>query len=329
MYGGYSSPPLTNNPFIASSSGHPSTRFPDISTPPTNPLNSNGSINGAGDYPQQQQGVYQQQQQYPQQPQYQPQPTMGYGVGQQQQPQQMIGGGGYISPAQSSFGQQLAASVNISGSSYGYLQRQQQQQQAQSYTPAQQQLQNNPGQGWDGNNASATGFGGSSATGATWVAQSLTTGSTISSSSFTSAPPGGYGLSPAGDPHPRDFVRTHKAEVEAWDSYAWKQLINSFDALKQAWDQRKNELTRKIGELSAQMSYGGGYYAAQIQQQGSRIQGLQKEAENNFDSVAASTFQIREVFSGYRQSGDLASKRRVREATNAALQGLPGWPQPY
>lgn len=44
------------------------------------------------------------------------------------------------------------------------------------------------------------------------------------------------------------------------------------------------------------------------------------------DSVAASSFQMHEVFQGYRQSGDLASKRRVREASNAALQGLPDWP---
>ena len=35
---------------------------------------------------------------------------------------------------------------------------------------------------------------------------------------------------------------------------------------------------------------------------------------------------MREVFQGYRQSGDLSSKRRVREATNAALQNLPDWP---
>ena len=38
---------------------------------------------------------------------------------------------------------------------------------------------------------------------------------------------------------------------------------------------------------------------------------------------------MEEVFKGYRQSGDLSSKRRVREATNAALQSLPEWPQPY
>jgi hypothetical protein len=50
---------------------------------------------------------------------------------------------------------------------------------------------------------------------------------------------------------------------------------------------------------------------------------------HNTDSVAASVFQMKEVQEGYRQSSDLAGKRRVKEATNAALQGLPGWPQPY
>lgn len=44
------------------------------------------------------------------------------------------------------------------------------------------------------------------------------------------------------------------------------------------------------------------------------------------DSVAASTFQMQEVFNGYRQSGDAASKRRVRESINAALGNLPDWP---
>ncbi len=35
---------------------------------------------------------------------------------------------------------------------------------------------------------------------------------------------------------------------------------------------------------------------------------------------------MQEVYTGYRQSGDLASKRRVRESINAALSSLPDWP---
>ena len=46
------------------------------------------------------------------------------------------------------------------------------------------------------------------------------------------------------------------------------------------------------------------------------------------DSVAASTFQINEVFTGYRQSADPASKQQVHEALNAALKSLPDWPAP-
>lgn len=45
------------------------------------------------------------------------------------------------------------------------------------------------------------------------------------------------------------------------------------------------------------------------------------------DAVAAAALQMQEVFSSYRQSGDAASKRRVREAVNAALLNLPDWPR--
>jgi len=45
-------------------------------------------------------------------------------------------------------------------------------------------------------------------------------------------------------------------------------------------------------------------------------------------SVAASSYQLKEVLDGYRQSADMASKRRVREAMNAALRSLPEYPPP-
>ncbi|PPQ85386.1 hypothetical protein CVT25_006417 [Psilocybe cyanescens] len=361
MYAGYStSQPLTNNPFIADGGTNPSARFPDLSTPPpTNQQQYGGSWGNGGtslvspQQQQQQQGMYQQ---YPQQ-----QPQMNMGYAQQQQPQQMGGmsmGGGYLSPGvqsypsqtggggpfqpSSSFGQQLAA--HVSGSSYGYLQGQQQpQDNPNAYNPAQQQLQSNPGyiahfdpyssieQGWgDANqNQNQSQQQGLGQLGGAGMGQNLSTGA---SGASTNASTGSYGVSASGEQHPRDYIRTHKAEIEAWDNYAWKQLLGSFEALMRAWEARKGELSARVGELSAQMGAGmayGAYYVAQIQQEGARLQGLQKEAENNFDSVAASLFQLREVFAGYRQSGDLASKRRVREATNAALQGLPGFPQPY
>jgi hypothetical protein len=46
------------------------------------------------------------------------------------------------------------------------------------------------------------------------------------------------------------------------------------------------------------------------------------------DIVAAAALQMSEVFAGYRHSGDIASKRRVRESCNAALSGLPEYPPP-
>ncbi|EDR08511.1 uncharacterized protein LACBIDRAFT_327003 [Laccaria bicolor S238N-H82] len=332
MYGTYSQQ-LTNNPFInASDPTHPSSRFPDISSP----VDPNSQYTSWDDS-----SVLQQQQPAHYQPQQQPQYAAGGYFSPPLTPGSQYPVGGTAFQPTSSFGQQLGA--HISGTSYGYLngQQQQQQQQPQSgYYPApQQQLQpNNQGylaqfdpygplaQGWEGASQSQT---------------QQPSGSHIS----TPLAGGGGGLSASGDPHPRDYIRTHKAEIESWDSYAWKQLINTFEALKKAWESRKMELAGRVEQLKMQMQYGG-YYQAQIQQEGSRLYGLLKDAESHFggcseisfepllissfkDSVAASTFQMEEVFKGYRQSGDLSSKRRVREATNAALQSLPEWPQPY
>lgn len=176
----------------------------------------------------------------------------------------------------SNFGQQLAA--HISGSSYGYLQGQQQQNPT-AYNPVQQQLQNNPGyiaqfdpyssigQGWGDGSLGSTpgGFG---------ITQSFSTGSNNSTTPSTSGTNGSsYGVSSSGDPHPRDYIRTHKIEIEAWDQYAWKQLLSAFESLMRAWETRKGELSRRVGELSQQMAYGG-YYVTQIQQEGGRVQGV-------------------------------------------------------
>jgi len=122
-----------------------------------------------------------------------------------------------------------------------------------------------------------------------------------------------------GNPHPREFIRTHKAELEIWDPYAWKQVLNAFDGLKDAWAARKKDAEGRIAQVQRDYGYTG-------QQEVARLYGVLKDAESKFDSVAASSFQMHEVYHGYRQSGDLASKRRVREATNAALSNLTDWP---
>jgi hypothetical protein len=245
---------------------------------------------------------------------------------------------GYDNP----FGQQqqqqqfTSSTPNVSGSSYSYLSGGHQQQPNTSYNPARQQLHSNPNylaqfdpygaipQGWEGASSPTTNpnsIGHSVSSGST-----LSTASSTSSSSFSSS---SLGVGPKGDSHPRDFVRTHKSQIESWDAYAWKQFLNSFEALKGAWEERKADLMARAKGVIAQgqsgMAYGG-YFAQQIQQEAARLQQLLREAESNFDSVAASHFQMQEVFHGYRQSGDAASKARVREATNASMKGLPGWP---
>jgi len=302
----YSTPAFTNNPFINDPTSAQS-RFPDLSSPsPSNTTQYAQWLQPAPNptattYLAQPTNLYQQQQQ-----QY-GSVQSGYfvsGSPQQQTP-------GLPFQPSGSFGQQLAANA-----SYGYLQGQVQPQQTE-YSPVQQQLQSSTyiaqfdpyasiGQGWDGHGQSQS-----------QQAPSAASGYSTSPSS----------TSPSGDLHPRDYIRNHKLELEAWDSYAWKQLLNSFDALKSSWDGRTNDLGLQVAQLQQQMGYSrGGYYSGQIQQEGVRLHGLLKEAQSNFDSVAASSFQMHEVFQGYRQSGDLASKRRVREASNAALQNLPDWP---
>ncbi|PPQ66551.1 hypothetical protein CVT24_007116 [Panaeolus cyanescens] len=345
MYAGYgaSSPPLTNNPFVSESAAN---RFPDISGASNYNQQSQASWNGGSNmnngYPQQGQVVQSaamyQQTQYPQQHQYQ---TTGYAMQQQgmgttagyaptgyggQQPH-------HFQPS-SAFGQQLAANVN--GSSYSYLSSQQQQPSS-GYNPVQQQLQSptyvaqfDPyaaiGQGWgESSNSAQHNTASSGYTAQTGIAGNY--GGGTGGSQFAN-PTGAAGYSANGEPHPREYLRTHKGEIEAWDAVSWKQLLGAFEGLKRSWEGRKDELNRKVKEAQVQLQYAG-YYAPQVQAEVTRLQFLLKDAESNFDTVAASTFQMQEVFQNYRQSSDPASKRRVREATNASLQGLPMWPQPY
>ncbi|KAG7089562.1 hypothetical protein E1B28_011234 [Marasmius oreades] len=336
MHNGYTSPPIigTNNPF-SSDPMNPHNRFPEISasspSPPSlSPQYTSWVQPGGGmqsQQPQQQQQYYQASSPPPQQFN-----TAGYamngGSGFNTDFSGGSGGGTMPQPTgfqpTSSFGQQLTSQIN--GSSYGYLngQQQQPQQSPQStYNPAQQQLaspsyiaQFDPyssiGQGWDGSIQSS-------------MVQSSQ--SPIGQSSGSSSQTTTTSRSVSGEVHPREYIRMHKAEIESWDSYAWKQLLNGFDTLKEAWQSRKKELEGKASQVQTQVQYsGGGYYAAQLQHEASRLQGLVKEADSKFESVAASSFQMHEVFQNYRQSGDMASKRRVRESCNAALQALPDWP---
>lgn len=225
---------------------------------------------------------------------------------------------GYVSPSASSFipslpfqtqgyfGQQPqqqhqqqqltspSSAPHLSGSSYSYLQSQQQQQPNPSYTPAQQQLHNNPGyiaqfdpysaigQGWDGGGSLANNYNKkpSDPNFGVQLASSASTGSTLSmasSSSTTSSTFSGslFGVGPKGDSHPKDYIRTHKTEIESWDTHAWRQLLNAFEAMKNAWEARKEELMGRAKAVISQgqtgMAYGG-YFAQQIQQEATRLQ---------------------------------------------------------
>ncbi|KAG6873944.1 hypothetical protein C0995_008983 [Termitomyces sp. Mi166 len=323
----FGSPPITNNPFISDLTNAQS-RFPDLSTGSATQSPWPQAPTNAGMGYQQSQGMFQQPSFQQQQPQLSPGYTSSTGY-LSSNPSQGIAPQSTGLPFQptSSFGQQLAASMN--GTSYGYVQRQTAPPQQQSYQPVQQQLQSpgyisqfdpyaSVGQGWSGESHMQTPMQQNQSF---QVQQNQSYPQTQGNSLVNTS------SSLSGVLHPREYLRTHKGEIEAWDAYAWKQLLSSFDSLKEAWEGRAKELEGKATQLSMQLQYGNaGYHPAQVQQEGARLQGLHKEAKSHVDSVAASAFQMQEVFEGYRQSGDVASKRRVREASNAALQALPDWP---
>jgi len=54
---------------------------------------------------------------------------------------------------------------------------------------------------------------------------------------------------PSGAMHPRNYIRQHKAELEAWDSYTWKQMFNACDTLSAAWLARKQEVERMVQQM--------------------------------------------------------------------------------
>jgi len=345
----YGSPPpeLSNNPFI----DHPANalaRYPDISggsgitngsnAYPSSPLPSGsnpgygGSYLGAGQ-PTGYGGGYQQPQQtgwagtpggYQQQPQ-QPQQPQGYGSGFASTPMQSQSTGAPFQPS-STFGQQLASQMT------GYPGQQQQQQQPQQYgaSPYATGYQTGypPSQPQPTQQPYLAEFDPYSRQAQQQTQQMSKQPSNASVGSSGGASQNGYR-----PPHPREYIHQHKAELESWDPYAWKQIINSFEGLKDAWGVRKQEIEARGRSLGGAGLFAGGNmyggYNGQAAQEMAMLEQLSKEAENNYNSVAASIFQMQEVHKGYRQSGDIASKRRVRENINAALSSLPDWPAQY
>lgn len=231
----YGSPPpeLSNNPFI----DHPAnalTRYPDINgtDEPTgssqftswlNPGGSSTNTNPTGYVGGQPSGFtagYAQQQQqtgyptspaggYPQQTGY----NTGYGAAPVQQAQPT---GRPFQPS-SSFGQQLATQINGAYGQQPVPQQQQQQQQYSGYPtspqygsaygyPQQQQQQPQQTQYFPEFDPYASQQSSASVQGQQPPAPS----------------PNGYQA-----PHPRDYVRTNKQDLESWDSYAWKQVCGA------------------------------------------------------------------------------------------------------
>ena len=283
-YGSYNSPPaeLSNNPFLEHSS-NPLTRYPDISSP-TSPANSGftswiGQPNGAP----QQQGYNT----------YGPQPTQQqYTAGWGGSPTYQTQGSGYVSPPQqmgggmrfqpsSSFGQQLSSAMDtggfIQGGGIGYQQQQQPQQQ---FTP---------GYGTPNGYNATGGMPGQIQIPPTPYQQTGVTGpgylsefdpyATIGQASWDGQqqqqpPQQSYGNNSRGlnnggalnaqpDLHPREFIRKYKTELEAWDTYSWRQLMNSLESLKKAWEKRMHELDARAKQVSPNWSAAAQHELAQ------------------------------------------------------------------
>ncbi|OJT11448.1 hypothetical protein TRAPUB_12000 [Trametes pubescens] len=340
----YSSPPpeLSNNPFIDHSS-NALARFPDISGSDDLSSGSSNQYTSWLNRPQtsavntNQSGYF---------PQGATSPT-GYGGGYQAQPQAtgwgQQGGSGFAQPQQqqpygqmmspplaqpqmssgqfqpsSSFGQQLVGHVN--GAYGGGAPQQQQQQPQYSGYPTSPQYGQGYQQGYPSQQQQQP------------QQQQYMAEFDPYSQNQGGTPGAGAGGQYPGQPqqrqHPREFVQSHKSELEVWDSYTWKQAQNTFDNLKAAWEVRKTELEARLRAMGGAGLFGGGAMYGGPAQQYAQLENMAKEAGLHVDTVAASSFQMQEVFAGYRQSGDIASKRRVREAINAALSSLPDWPQP-
>jgi len=347
---------LSNNPFIDHTASALS-RFPNINavSSPTGPSAPQYSSNSTG-WPQQQQQqsspgyvganptgypqqYFQQQQQWPQQQQHQQQQQQ-----QQQQPYQPQLQAPYPpSNFQSagSYGQQFVGQVNPLATGYPQLQMQGQ------YTdyPSQQTT------GYSCQQPQQTGYGYPPQQQQQLLAQFdpyANLGQQLSpppnAASLTPITNGAVGAPPPGVQHPRVFIHSHKAELEAWDPTTWRQVQSVFEALKSAWETRKRAAEAQVRALggtvgappssasapgffsgAAYGAYGGGYQTPQAQEI-DRLNALIKEANTNIDIVAAGALQMSEVFTGYRHSSDTAGKRRVRESCNAALTGLPEYP---
>lgn len=292
-YGSYNSPPaeLSNNPFLEHSA-NPLTRYPDVSgsISPTNSQFTSWIGQPTGVPQQQGYNTYGPQ---PTQQQY----TAGWGGSQTyqtqgqgyQNPQQPQTGNGVRFQPSSSFGQQLSSAVDGGGyiqGGVGYQQQPQQpQQQFSGYgtsngynmngipgqiqippTPYQQTGVTNPGYLSEFDPYGAIGQGG-------WDGQQQQPQQPQQSYGYQS----GEGLTNGGVPnsqpdlHPREVIRKYKMELEVWDNYSWKQVMNSLETLKAAWERRMHELDTRTKQLSTNWGVAGQHELAQYRSVSGRL----------------------------------------------------------
>lgn len=344
---------LSNNPFIDSPDSSSRSRYPDINTFNQATGGTPGGGSGFG-YGQQ---VAQQQQQPQQGVGYDgswnggggygsafssigAQPTGFYGQQQQQQQQQFqqpyTSGSGYaVSPAPQSYPQQTTGFYGQqpqqpqSPSPYSLQQQQQQafQQQQQAQQQAQQQQQYGyPSQQYQNTGLPYQGadYGGGGLQGYGFQQQQPQLNLSefdpligIGSAAVAAAPQGdanALGTGPNGALHPLKYIYSNKSELEKWNPSAWAGAVNSFVSLQEAWETHRKRCTD--AQLAPYVSIA----------QRSRLQELQKSAEQNIDTVAAATLQLSEVKDRYRSSMDFSGRDQVRQALNAALKNLPSWP---
>jgi hypothetical protein len=212
-------------------------------------------------------------------------PSSAFG---QQMAAQLGGGGGYGGAGlQTSYGGGMGGAMGYQQTGYPQQQQQtgypQQQQQMQQGWGGQYQQQQQPQQAdwsaiaqfdpysnlgsFEGQSGSGAGLFGGSGT------QPTSSGPSAYSAAQNGYQPGNTSSAPAGQLHPREMVHKHKRELEAWDPYAWKQLTNSFDALKSAWDVRTREVEGRMRGLRNMPTYD--YNAAQESQ---RLQGVRESS---------------------------------------------------
>lgn len=71
-------------------------------------------------------------------------------------------------------------------------------------------------------------------------------GQTRNQSGTPTSPTQPQRLGPSGQQHPRQFIQSHKVELESWNSATWQQAINTVDELKRSWERRRKELQNHL-----------------------------------------------------------------------------------